>query len=90
MSTLGRLERVCDKLGEFSKFCVWCWGSQLHFRRRVAILFRVAAAYVMGGAMFDGFPTLSCGALFGGCTGGDGCNKIVSTLGSDAGSFFSD
>ena len=49
----------------------------------------------MGGAMFDGFPTLSCGALFGGCTGGDGVTAgkclgetvggVVSTLGYDAG-----
>ena len=58
------------------------------FRRQVAFLFRVAAAYVMGGAVFGGISTLSSGAVFGGCTGGDGCNEISSTLGSDAGSFF--
>ena len=59
------------------------------FRRRVAFLFCVAAEYVMGGAIFGGFSTFGSGAVFGGCTGGAGCNGIVSTLGSDAGSFFS-
>ena len=58
------------------------------FRRQVAFLFRVAAAYVMGGAIFGGFSTLSSVAVFGGCTSGGGCNGIVSNLGSDAGSFF--
>ena len=59
------------------------------FRRRVAFLFRVTAAYVMGGAIFGSFSTLGSGVVFVSCTGGDGCNGIVSTLGSDAGSFFS-
>ena len=58
------------------------------FRRRVAFIFRVAAAYVIGGAIFGGFSTLGSGAVFGGCTSGDGCNRIVSTLGSDAGNAF--
>ena len=58
------------------------------FRHRVAFLFRLAAAHVMGGAIFDGFSTLGSGAVFGGCTGGGGCNGIVRTLGSDSGSFF--
>ena len=42
------------------------------FRRRVGILFCVAAAYVMCGAIFGGVSTLCFGAVFGGCTGGDG------------------
>ena len=42
----------------------------------------------MGGAVFGGFSTLGSGAVFGGTTGGGGSKKIVSTLGSDAGSFF--
>ena len=42
------------------------------FRRRVAFLFRVAAAYVMCGAIFVGVSTLGSGVVFGGCTGGDG------------------
>ena len=54
------------------------------FRRRVAFLFCVAAAYVIGGAIFGGFSTLGSGEVFVGCTGGDGCNGIVSTLGSYA------
>ena len=58
------------------------------FRRRVAFLFCVAAAYVIGGAIFGGFSTIGPGAVFGGCTGGDGCNVIVGTLDSDAGIFF--
>ena len=58
------------------------------FRRLVAFLFRVAEAYVIGGAIFGGFSTLGSGAVFGGCTGRYGCKGIVSTLGSDAGSFF--
>ena len=41
------------------------------FRRHVAFLFRVAAAYVMCGAFFGGVSTLGSGAVFGGCTGGD-------------------
>ena len=59
------------------------------FRRRVAFLFRVTAAYVMCGAIFGGFSTLGSGAVFGGCTGGDGCNGIFGTLVSAAGSLFS-
>ena len=58
------------------------------FCRRVAFLFCVAAAYVMSGTIFGGFSTLGSGAVLGGCTGGDGCNGIFSTLGSDAGNFF--
>ena len=42
------------------------------FRRRVAFLFCVAAAYVMCGAIFGGVSTLGSSAVFGGCTGGDG------------------
>ena len=42
------------------------------FRRRVAFLFCVAAAYVICGATFGGGSTLGSGAVFGGCTGGDG------------------
>ena len=42
------------------------------FRRRIAFLFRVAAAYVMCGAIFGGVSTLGSGAVFSGCTGGDG------------------
>ena len=42
------------------------------FRRRIAFLFRVAAAYVMCGAILGGVFTLCFGAVFGGCTGGDG------------------
>ena len=42
------------------------------FRCRVAFLFCVAAAYVMCGAIFCGFSTLGYGAVFGGCTDGDG------------------
>ena len=63
------------------------------FRRRVAFLFRVAAVYVIGGAMLGSISTLGSGAVFGGCTGGDGATAgkcvgetvdgIVSTLGSD-------
>ena len=52
------------------------------FRRRVAFLFRVAAAYVMGGAIFGGLSALGSGAVFG------GCNGIVRTLGYDVRSFF--
>ena len=42
------------------------------FRRRVACLFHVAAAYVTCGAIFGGISTLGSGAVLGGCTGGDG------------------
>ena len=59
------------------------------FCRCIAFLFCVAAAYVMGGAIFGGFYTLGSGAVFGCCTVGDGCNGIFSTLVSDAGSLFS-
>ena len=65
------------------------------FRRCVAFLFRVAAVYVIGGAMFGVLFTLCSVAVFGGCTGGDGgtagkcvgetVGGVVSTLGSDAG-----
>ena len=65
------------------------------FLRRVTFLFCVAAAYVIGGAMFGGLFTLGSGAVFGGCTGGYGgttgkcvgetAGGVVSTLGSDAG-----
>ena len=65
------------------------------FCQRVAFLFRVAAAYVIGDAIFDCLSTLGSGAVFGGCTGGDGgtagkgvgetMGGVVSTLGSDAG-----
>ena len=41
------------------------------FRLRVAFLFIMAAAYVMGGEIFGGFSTLGSGAVFGGCTGRD-------------------
>ena len=68
------------------------------FCRRVAFLFRVAAAYVIGDAIFGGLSTLGYGAVFGGCTGGDGgtagkcvgdtVDVIVSTLGSDEGNSF--
>ena len=61
------------------------------FCRHVTFIFCVAAAsYVMGGAMFGVFSILGSGAVFSGCTGRDGCNGIVSTLGSDAGRFVSD
>ena len=55
------------------------------FRRRVAFLFCVAATYVMRGAIFGGFSTLGSGAVFGIC---EGCNRIVCTLGYDAGNSF--
>ena len=58
------------------------------FCRRVAFLFIVAAAYVIGGAIFGGFSTLGYGAVCVGCTGGDGCNGIVSTIDSSAGNSF--
>ena len=65
------------------------------FRRRVAFLFCVVAtAYVIGGAIIGGLSTFGSGAVFGGCTGGDGdtagkcvgesVEVIVSNLGSDA------
>ena len=63
--------------------------ANLIFRRRVAFLFCVAAAYVMSGTIFGGFSTPSSGAVLRGCTVGDGCNGIFSTLGSYAGNFFS-
>ena len=103
VSTFGCQDRVCDELGEVNGLQLWrffvrFWGSQLHFRRRVAFLFRVAAVYVIGGAMFGGISTLGSGAVFGGCTGEDGgtagkcvgetMDGIVSTLGSDAGNSF--
>ena len=62
--------------------------ANFYFRRRVAFLFCVAAAYVIGGAIFGGFSTLVSGEVFGGCTGGDSCNGTVRTLGSDAGRLF--
>ena len=72
--------------------------TNLFFRRRVAFLFRVAAAYVIGGSIFGGLSTLGYGSVFGGCTGGYGgtvgkcvgktVDGIVSTLGSDAGNSF--
>ena len=46
--------------------------SNFIFRRRVAFLFSVTAAYVMCSAIFCGVSTLGSGAVFGGCTGGDG------------------
>ena len=65
------------------------------FCRRVAFLYRVAAAYVIYGAIFGGLYTIGSGAVFGGCTVGDGgtagkcvgetVEGIVSILGSDAG-----
>ena len=72
MSAFGRWDRVCDEFGEFSRFFVWSWGSQLHFCHRVAFLFCVAAAYVMCGAIFGGVSTLGSSAVFGGFTDGDG------------------
>ena len=42
------------------------------FRRRVPCLFRVATEYVMCGAILGGVSTLGYGAVFGGCTDGDG------------------
>ena len=46
--------------------------SNFIFCRRVEFLFCVAAAYVICGAIFGGGSTLGSGAVFGGCTGGDG------------------
>ena len=89
MSTFGRWDCVCDELGEFSRLFFGVGVANFIFRRRVAFIFRVTAAYVMGGAIFGGFSTLCSGAVFDGCTGRYGCNVIVRTLGSDAGSFFS-
>ena len=70
------------------------WRSQVIFRRRVAFLFCMAAAYVIGGAIFGDLSTLGSGAVFGGCTEGDGgtagkcvgetVDGIASTLGSNA------
>ena len=92
-STFGRRDRVCDELGEFNKLRLWrfLFGfgvAKFIFRRRIAFLFRVAEAYVIGGAILSSFSTLGFGAMFGGCTGGDGGNGIVITLGSDARSSF--
>ena len=75
---------------------LFCIGvANFIFLRRVAFLFLVAVAYVIGGAMFGGLFTLGSGAVFGGCTGGYGgtagkcvgetAGGVVSTLGSDAG-----
>ena len=46
--------------------------AKFFFCRRVAFLFRVAAAYVICCTIFGGFPTLGSGAVFGGCIGWDG------------------
>ena len=59
--------------------------SNFIFRRCVAFIFCVAATYVMRGAIFDGFSNLGSGAVFGIW---EGCNRIVCTLGSDAGKTF--
>ena len=42
------------------------------FCRRVAFLVCVASAYLMCGAIFSGVSILGSGAVFGGCTCGDG------------------
>ena len=42
------------------------------FCRRVAFIFRVAAAYVMCGAILGGVSTFGSSAVFGGCTDGYG------------------
>ena len=55
------------------------------FRRRVVFLSRVAATYVIRGAIFGGFSTLGSSAVFVIC---EGCNGIVCTLGYDAGNSF--
>ena len=93
VSDFGRQDRVCDELGEFNKLRLWrfLFGfgvAKFIFRRRIAFLFRVAEAYVIGGAILSGFSTLGFGAVLGGCTGGDGCKGIVGTLGFDAGNSF--
>ena len=46
--------------------------ANFFFRRRVAFLFCVAAAYVIGGAISGGISTIGSGAMFGCCTGWDG------------------
>ena len=71
--------------------------ANFFFRRRVAFLFQVTAAYVIGGEIFGGLSTLGSDEVFGGCTGGDGgtagkyvgetVEGIVSILGSDAGNY---
>ena len=104
VSTFGSWDCVCNELGEVKGFWLWrfLFGfgvANLFFRRRVAFLFRVAAAYVIGGAFFGVLSTLGYGAVFGGFPGGDGgtagkyvgetVDRIVSTLGSDTGNSFS-
>ena len=59
------LENLADVLFEFGV-------ANFIFCHCVTFLFRVAAAYVMYGAIFGGVSTLGSGAVFGGCTGGDG------------------
>ena len=46
--------------------------ANFFFHRRVAFLFRVAAAYMICGGSFGGLSTLGSGEVFGSCTGGDG------------------
>ena len=104
VSTFGSRDCVCDELGGVKGFCLWrffvrVWRSQLLFCQRVAFIFCMTAAYVIGGEIFSGLSTLGSVAVFGGCTGGE-CGTaskfvgetvegIVSTLGSDAGNSLS-
>ena len=46
--------------------------ANFFFRQRVAFLFRVAAAYVICGAIFCGLSTLGFVEVFVGCTRGGG------------------
>ena len=69
VSTFGRWDRVFDDLGELNGLQRWFFlfgfgVANFIFRRRVAFLFRLAAAYVIGGASFGGFYTLGSGAVF--------------------------
>ena len=80
-------------------FCSVFGVANFFFRRIVAFLFRLAAVYEIGGAIFGALYTLGSGAVIGGCTGGDGgtagkgvgetVDGIASTLGYDSGEFFS-
>ena len=69
--TYGSRDCVRDELGEVKGFWLWrfLFGfcvANLFFRRCVAFLFRVAAAYVIGGEKFGCLSTLGSGAVFGG------------------------
>ena len=46
--------------------------ANFFIRQHVTFLFRVAAAYMIGGESFGGISTLGFGAVFGGCNGWDG------------------